>query len=449
MLKPEDAKIKLNTFAIIIPGRLLCKQILRRAPSYYGTEIRQRVEKLRDGTEMAMSNITPPKYVRKILITLQSRGHSAYLVGGCVRDMLLGVHPQDWDICTGALPEDVMEIFPVARPTGIRHGTVTVTVDKRQVEVTTFRAEGAYADHRHPDSVSFVGDLTADLSRRDFTMNAMALAPDGLLVDPFGGAEDIKNRCIRCVGNPTLRFEEDALRMFRALRFAARLDFEIEPATLAAMGKKSALASELAAERVRDEVEKILLTKRPETVCTLIELGMLDRYLLRRVLRREELGRIALLPKKALERWAALCCLLIASGSIDSAEAFLLSLRLDSRTLRCCASCTDMLRQPKPGSRAEWKRLLHRSGVDAVSCAALCRDALWGGSCFKELKSILKSGECFSMKHLAVDGDDLVELGFKGRELGDMLSFLLDYVMEYPDNNRRELLLSLARGTDE
>ena len=396
-----------------------------------------------------MSSISPPKYVRRILVTLEARGHRAYLVGGCVRDMLLGVHPQDWDIATSALPEEVTEIFPSSLPTGIRHGTVTVTADRRQVEVTTFRTDGAYADHRHPDRVSFVGDLTSDLSRRDFTMNAMALAPDGRLMDPFGGAEDIDARLIRCVGEPRLRFEEDALRMFRALRFASRLGFEIEGETLAAMAGCSGLAAKLAAERVRDETEKILLSPRPETVFTLIELGLMDRYLIRRAARQERFRRVAALPRRSLDRWAALCCLLLSEGAIASAESFLLSLRLDSRTLRCCVSCTAMLQEPKPESRAQWKRLLRRCGVDAVSCAARCRDALYGGGCFRELKSILKSGECFSMKHLAVNGDDLAALGFRGRELGDMLAFLLDYVIEFPGNNRRELLLSLAQGTEE
>lgn len=396
-----------------------------------------------------MANITPPKYVRHILVTLQSRGHPAYLVGGCVRDMLLGVQPHDWDICTGALPEQVLEIFPGSRPTGLKHGTVTVTLNSRSVEVTTFRSEGDYADHRHPDMVSFVGDLTTDLSRRDFTMNAIAISPDGLTADPFGGAADIGKKLIRCVGLPEQRFEEDALRMFRALRFSARLGFEIESGTLEAIGKKAHLASALAAERVRDEVEKILLTPSPETVFTLIDLGLMDTYLLRRLSRAEPLARLRLLPKKSLCRWAGLCLVLLSEGAVRSAEDFLLKLRLDSRTLRCCAEAAVILQSPLPSTPVAWKRLLHHSGVDTVTCAAACGDALYGGSRAKELKAVLKSGECFSMKHLAVSGDDLLALGLRGKELGEMLNFLLDYVMEYPRNNRRELLLSLAKGTEE
>lgn len=225
-----------------------------------------------------MENITPPKYVRQVLRSLQARGYVAYLVGGCVRDMALGVRPHDWDICTSALPEQVMAVFPGARPTGLKHGTVTVRVNSRSVEVTTFRSEENYTDHRHPETVRFVGELTTDLSRRDFTVNAMALSPDGLLMDPFGGLADLERRCIRCVGSPELRFEEDALRMFRALRFSARLDFTIEESTLAAIEKKAHLASALAAERIRDEVEKTLLTLRPDTVGLMQRLGLLDAF---------------------------------------------------------------------------------------------------------------------------------------------------------------------------
>lgn len=396
-----------------------------------------------------MAKISPPKYVRQILITLQARGHSAYLVGGCVRDMLMEKYPNDWDICTSALPQEVLEIFPGSKPTGLKHGTVTVTVNSRSSEVTTFRSETSYADHRHPDMVSFVGDLTTDLSRRDFTMNAMALPPDGLLADPFGGAHDIKNRLIRCVGVPELRFEEDALRMFRALRFSARLGFDIHSETLQAIAKKAHLAVFLAPERVRDELEKILLSPAPQLVFDLIELGLLDGYLNCRALDGEAFSRLSLLPKKALKRWAGLCLLLLKDGCITSASDFLLSLRLDSRTLRCCEAALSMLKSAPPDDTVTWKRCLMRHGVDAVSCAAHCADALYGGDNVSQLKAVLKSGECFSMKHLAVTGDDLLELGFKGKELGDMLGFLLDYVIEHPQRNKRELLLSLAEATEE
>ena len=395
-----------------------------------------------------MPIITPPGYVRQVLTTLQSRGHSAYLVGGCVRDMILGVHPQDWDVCTGALPEEVLALFPGSLPTGLRHGTVTVALGKKRVEVTTFRSESGYADHRHPDEVHFVGELTADLSRRDFTINAIALSADGLVIDPFGGAEDIRRRCIRCVGEPEERFGEDALRMFRALRFSARLGFEIEPRTMAAIVSEAKLAGTLACERVREETEKLLLTRQPEKAAVLIGTGLLDRYLRRPGPDEFRLLRLNTLPRKPLYRWAAFCVLLEESGCIGSVEDFLLALRLDSRTVRCCTDCAALLRTPPPHRAADWKRLLRRYGVESADCAARVHDALLGG-CRRRLRAVLKSGECFSLKHLAVGGDDLLELGLRGKALGDMLEFLLDYVIEFPENNRRELLLSLAGATEE
>jgi len=397
-----------------------------------------------------MAKVTPPKYVRQILKNLQSRGHKAYLVGGCVRDMILAVQPNDWDICTSALPEAVLDIFPGSETVGIKHGTVAVKIGSHTVEVTTFRSEGRYTDHRHPEDVSFVSDLTTDLRRRDFTMNAIALSADGFVSDPFGGVKDIENKLIRCVGEPELRFEEDALRMFRALRFSARLGFEIEPESYSAIRKKAYLAGEISPERVREELEKVLMTKRPERVMELIDLGLMDPYIIRRLPKERKEADFSNIPIKDIQRWAVLCVYLERYDCIRSAEEFLTALRLDSRTIRCCSEAAAIYRGAQPRSNADWKRLLNRCGVDAVSCAAAANDFMRGGkSSQRALKAVLKSGECFSMKHLAVSGDDLLNMGFKGKALGDMLEFLLDYVIEYPENNRRELLLSLAVSTEE
>ena len=238
--------------------------------------------------------------------------------------------------------------------------------------------------------------------------------------------------------------------MFRALRFSARLGFAVEEKTLAAIYAKAPLAASVSAERVRDEIEKMLLTSRPQLLLTAIEAGLLDRYLIRR---KDdpcaELIRITAMPKKALPRWAALCAILERRGWIDSAHDFLTSLRLDGRTVRCCSDCCELLHTAPPRTAKEWKKLLNRYGVDTASCAAQCYDALIGGKSRDALRAVLKSGECFSVRHLAVTGDDLVELGLRGKELGEMLGFLLDYVMDYPENNRRELLLQLVRGTEE
>ena len=391
-----------------------------------------------------MPQVTPPKYIRQILLGLQARGYAAYLVGGCVRDVIMDIAPQDWDICTSALPEEVMSLFPGSHPTGLKHGTVTVIIGNKSAEVTTFRTEGDYRDHRRPDSVTFVSDLITDLSRRDFTMNAIALSPDGMISDPYGGIEDIKNRCIRCVGAPKLRFSEDALRMFRALRFSARLGFTIEFETMNAIEECASFAEELAPERVHDELEKILLTSRPETLGAVISFGLLKKYIPGAGWKTPNFADIAKLPRKPLNRWAAFSIMLQKYGFIPSVFDFLSALRLDGRTLHCCEDAGEILKGELPADKLGWKRLLNRYGVDAVTCAVSANEAINGINLEKEMRAVLKSGECFSLKHLAVSGDDLLSMGLRGPELGEMLNFLLDYVMEYPENNRREILLALA-----
>ena len=396
-----------------------------------------------------MATISPPKYVRQVLVTLQGRGFPAFLVGGCVRDMLLGVRPNDWDITTAALPEQILELFPGAKVTGGQHGTVTVRIHSHTVEVTPFRVEGGYRDHRHPELVQFVADLAADLSRRDFTVNAMALSADGMLSDPFGGAADLKRGVIRCVGEPERRFEEDALRMLRALRFSAKLGFSIDLFTMEAIREKAPLCACLPPERVRVELEKMLLTPAPDTALEAISLGLLDSYLHRR-LPEQIPERLSALPKRALERWIGFAWLLERYGCVASAGDFLQALRLDGRSVHLCVQASQLLNAPLPETEADWKRCLRRCGIEASICAARVAEAFgMSHDRGKTLRAVLKSGDCFSLRQLAVTGDDLTALGLKGKAVGEMLDFLLDYVIDYPENNRRELLLSLAAGSEE
>ena len=396
-----------------------------------------------------MNNIGPPKYVRNVLFAIQSRGHMVCLVGGCVRDMILGVQPNDWDVCTSALPQQVLDIFPDSITNGMKHGTIGVKQGSKIVEVTTFRSEGDYADHRHPGAISFVGDLTTDLSRRDFTMNAIAIPPDGLVTDPFGGVEDIKNKLVRCVGEPELRFEEDALRMFRALRFSAKLGFEIEEKTLDAIGKKAHLAASLAPERICQELERLLTSPRPAKVFELLAMGLMDNYLVKRPEDDSPYKALANLPQRPSDRWCGLCLALRSQGCIHWVEGFLRALHLDSRTIHCCQDVARILEEPFPETPVMWKQLLRRWGADAVSRAASCFDVFNGTNCLKALKAVMKSGECFSMQNLAVSGEDLMKQGLRGKEIGDMLNFLLDYVIEHPQNNRRDLLLSFTHGMED
>ena len=205
-------------------------------------------------------DIRMPADAQGLIQRLNDAGYEAYAVGGCVRDSLLGLQPKDWDICTSALPQQTLQVFGGCHvvETGLKHGTVTVVLHHVPYEVTSFRVDGSYADHRHPDSVSFVSDVSEDLARRDFTVNAMAWHPQLGLTDLFGGREDLKNGVLRCVGVPAARFEEDALRILRALRFSSVYDFMIEPETAAAIHALHPTLAHVAGERIHAELAKLL-----------------------------------------------------------------------------------------------------------------------------------------------------------------------------------------------
>lgn len=370
----------------------------------------------------------PPKYVLNILCALDSAGHRAVLAGGCVRDSLLGRRPSDWDIASSASPEEVLALFPRCVPTGIKHGTVTVLSGGGSVEVTAFRAEGGYSDHRRPDSVSFGCPLEADLARRDLTVNAMAMDAAGEITDPFGGRDDLRRRLLRCVGEPERRFDEDALRMLRTVRFSAQLGFEIEPRTLEAIRALAHLASGLSAERVRDELLKTLRSPAPGLVWQLVDLGLLGACLA---------PGDASAPREALDvlpiyaRLAHFCRDLELGGYIMSTDCFLAALRFDGETLRRTASAVEVL---KSGSR-DWKRLLRGHGEAAVLAAHPKNRAL---------RAVLRSGECWELSSLAIGGRELAALGYSGPELGRELRRLLDHVIDCPADNRAYILCKLA-----
>ncbi|NCB74919.1 MAG: CCA tRNA nucleotidyltransferase [Clostridia bacterium] len=391
-----------------------------------------------------MGRELPPKYVIKILSRLENRGFSAYMVGGCVRDVIMGRRPHDWDICSSALPDEVLAVFPRSRPTGIKHGTVTVKMSGSSAEITTFRSDGEYKDHRRPEAVQFISGLKGDLERRDFTVNALALSRSGEICDLFGGKEDIGKRLIRCVGEPVRRFEEDALRMLRAFRFSAVLGFEIEPATLAAIRKSAPLSAFLAKERVRDELQKILLSDSPQTMSSVIEFGLIDD-LVDDASARPELLSLKKLPKNRALRWAALCALLLNSGVIKESAGFLTLLRLDSACVRNCSVGAKLALECPAANALSWKKQLAENGAEIAQCTAAACDALYGRGSLRLLRSVIKSGECWSIKQLAVSGDDLIGLGFRGTEVGSVLSLLLSHVLESPSDNDKTLLLSMAR----
>jgi tRNA nucleotidyltransferase (CCA-adding enzyme) len=400
-----------------------------------------------------------PHYVLDVLTTLNEAGYAAYLVGGCVRDILIGRNIHDWDITTSAGSGDVAALFSKTVETGAKFGTITVLSDSGSVEVTTFRSEGAYSDGRRPEHVEFITDLSEDLRRRDFTMNALAMTKTGEIIDLFGGREDIGRRLIRCVGNAETRFSEDALRMFRALRLSAQLGFDVEDETMEAIKKCAPMTTQLSAERVRDETEKMLLSGKPELAGMAVRLGLFKGRL------RDigsgfpgsgtgasgwgvgEFQRIGLLPVKPALRWAAFCAILLRGALVDSAEAFLQYMRLDAKTLRCAGrGAHEAVKGPMP-DRTGIKRLLAESGMETVLCRSAADEALRGGNAVSHVSEVLSSGECCFIKDLAVTGDDLIALGYvRGRELGESLSMLLEHVIERPEDNKKEVLLKLAES---
>lgn len=373
-----------------------------------------------------MNTIQPPKYVIHILNTLERSGYEARLVGGCVRDTLLHRRPNDWDVATAAPPEAVTELFERTVPTGIRHGTVTVLYGGSACEVTTYRVEGAYSDHRRPDSVRFTSRLEEDLSRRDFTINAMAMDASLAITDPFGGREDLSRRLIRCVGDARERFTEDALRMLRAVRFAAQLDFALDSAALEAIAGCAPLCSALSPERVAAELRAVLASRNPDMVWLMADLGLLNAWLTPREGKRTHLGA---LPRCA--RLAHFCSDLSRCGSITSTDTFLRSLRMDTRSVKICSAAAEILAS---GSR-DYKRLLRDYGEDAV-LAAYPKS--------RRLRAVLRSGECWSLASLAITGGELAALGYAGRELGEELRRLLEHVIDCPEDNRPEILCKLA-----
>jgi len=364
---------------------------------------------------------------------LWQAGFEAYPVGGCVRDLLLGRSPGDWDVTTNAHPEQVINLFDHVVATGVKHGTVTVVLEEEAIEVTTFRAEVGYSDGRHPDQVRFDATLEEDLSRRDFTINAMAMGRDGAIIDPFGGREDLEKGVIRCVGDPFRRFGEDGLRMFRAVRFGAQLGFALTGETVDAICSCADGAEHIAAERVRVEVEKTLCSDSPACATQFFLLGLLKRWVDGCP---EDLRSLEALPAQPLLRWAALCARLMAGGCIEFPGAFLRELKLDGATIRACAAGWDLWQAGVPKDDAGWRKALSLYGADSCRAAA----AMAGGTALSRLETVLGQNPCVRAEQLALTGGALARMGLKGAQIGRAQRYLLEHVVTCPEDNRVEVL---------
>lgn len=384
---------------------------------------------------MDYPNTLPPA-VAHCCRTLWQAGFEAYPVGGCVRDLLLARTPQDWDICTSALPQQVQSIFPHTVPTGIDYGTVTVVLDGQGLEVTTFRCEGGYRDGRRPDAVSFVSSLTDDLSRRDFTVNAMALAPDGAVIDPFGGQADLEGRVIRCVGAPMQRFQEDRLRMFRAIRFAAQLNFTLDPELVHALEELGSQTHHLPAERIRLEVEKTLCAPAPHWAKLFFSSGLLSGPVV-------DASPLTDLPNEPLPRWAGLASLMAESG--HDPLPLLQSLIRDKKLIAPLSRALVLFREGLPQDASGWRHALAWYGVPACEAGAAMAQVQGHEAPRELLDQVLAQSPCLSAKELALSGRELAAMGLSGPDIGRAQRMLLDYVLDHPEDNtpdKLRLLLS-------
>lgn len=366
-----------------------------------------------------------PSGISALLERLEQAGYEAYLVGGCVRDAYMGIAPQDYDITTSALPEQTKAVFRNERviETGLAHGTLTVLTDCGPVEITTYRQDGDYSDHRHPDAVYFTRSLKEDLARRDFTMNAMAMDRRQNLVDLFGGRADIDAKIVRCVGEAERRFEEDALRILRALRFAARLGFSLEGQTQAAMQSKKDLLKEVAAERIFAEFCGLLKGDHADE--TLAAHREVVRVILPNL---QGFDRLKKLPTDPAMRLAALL-------EKESATADLARLKAPNKFKKTVLMLLENEEILQPESEAELHRLAIRLGAENLQ--TLYR---WKGWNLAPLLDFLEKSPCLSIYDLAVDGKDLMALGLQGSAIGQAQKYLLEQVVEGLPNEKEKLI---------
>jgi tRNA nucleotidyltransferase (CCA-adding enzyme) len=434
-----------------------------------------------------------PDEVSYILNTLKDNGYEAYVVGGSVRDSLLKRTVGDYDITTKALPEDIIRFFPHTVPTGIKHGTVTVVMNKNHYEVTTYRIDGEYTDNRHPDEVIFTSSLKEDLSRRDFTINAMAYNETDGIVDLFNGTEDLSKKIVRCVGDADKRFNEDALRMLRAIRFACQLKFKLEEATYEAIVKNNRLLRNVSSERIREELIKILMSSVPSKgIKMLLDTKLLD-YIIPEL--KETVGFdqrnphhdknvfdhiMAVLDNSTENLVVRLGALLHDIGkprtfttdkkgighfyghnvvSAEMAEIILKRLRFDNNTIKkVLIIINEHMSAYSVMKNKTLKKFIARVGPENLEELFELQIADSKGHRAsadyspilkrrEEVKKIIDRGEVFTVSGLKIKGDDLIMLGIKpGKEIGIILNKLLELVMAEPKLNEKEKLLDIVKN---
>lgn len=411
---------------------------------------------------MSDFEIKLPLEVREIINTIEEHSCQAYVVGGCVRDSILGRIPGDWDITTSARPEQVKTFFAKTVDTGIKHGTVTVMVGKNGYEVTTYRIDGEYKDGRHPESVEFSVKLVDDLKRRDFTINAMAYNDSVGLVDEFDGIGDLERKLVKCVGNPVERFSEDALRMMRAIRFSAQLGFEIDKETFLAIRTLSDTIKQVSMERIQVELVKTLLSDNPDYVRMYKETGLFKDILpvIDEVLSGKYATNALVMLKKTGNTPVLKYAALLNSVEPESVKHTLKSLKLDNYTIdkatKLVANSKVVVEENEPAVR----EAIHKYGredflmmLEHELAIIDTKEEITGITMPARRKhlsvikfmyrDIIERGDCISIKDLDITGNDLMEYGLRGPDIGKTLEALLHVVIENPKLNEKSTLIGM------
>lgn len=434
-----------------------------------------------------------PLKVDYIINELMRHGYEAYAVGGCVRDSILGKEPEDWDITTSAKPLEVKSIFRRTIDTGIQHGTVTVMMDKEGYEVTTFRIDGEYEDNRHPKEVEFTANLVEDLKRRDFTINAMAYNDCEGIVDIFGGLEDIERGIIRCVGSAADRFDEDALRILRAVRFSAQLGFTIDPDTWKAAGENAEKLNNISAERIRVELNKLLLSNHPDKLIEVYKIGItkiilpeFNAMMITEQHNNHHIYSVGIHTIKAVEaavqdkmiRWTMLlhdiakpeCKSVDTNGEdhfyqhpekgAEMAKQILRRLKFDNDTTDTVVRLVKWHDYRFTLNAAGMRKATNKIGEDIMELLfevkkadILAQNPKTMTDKFTELDrakqlyfDIKEKKECVNLKMLRINGKDLLELGYRpGIIIGETLNQLLEQVLENPELNEKSKLIHMAK----
>lgn len=392
-----------------------------------------------------------PKDVKYILNKLNDGGYESYIVGGCVRDYLLGKTPVDFDVTTDASPYEVKELFNYTFDTGIKHGTVTVVLNGKNYEVTTYRIDGEYKNFRQPEEVFFTDNIYLDLSRRDFTMNAIAYHPDKGFVDPFNGMDDIENKIIKGVGDAHTRFNEDALRMLRAVRFSAQIGFFIEDKTYEAIIGNALLIKNISIERIREEFLKLIVSDNPEKLKVLKATGLLT-YFLPEIIDTLNDSKISMI-KNAKKDTLTRLCLLFTETDKSLVPEILKRMKLDNKTIKNMTTLLNHTDKEVKNDPYEIRRLLSSIGCELFLTLIEFKKALGAADdndgslqgILKTFDAINANEDCLTLKQLSVNGGDILALGIKKPAMtGEILNSLLDIVLREPDKNNRDYLMAKA-----